>query len=141
MDDFDPRHLGKSSDASAIIAAGSVQADLLERIPYRGFQSLSQENKVTMYCPEFTSLCPVTGQPDFAQIIVEYVINEYIVESKSLKLYLLSYRNVGMFHEQIVANICDDLFALLKPLTITVVGEFSPRGGIAIRPTARRELK
>lgn len=84
---------------------------------------------------EFTSLCPKTGQPDFARIVVEYVPNRFCVESKSWKLYLGSYRNHQDFHESCVTKICADLIALLDPLWIRVSGEFTPRGGISINPS------
>lgn len=89
-------------------------------------------------CTEFTSLCPKTGQPDFAKIFINYVADKKMVESKSLKLYLFSFRNHGDFHEDCVQTICDDLFALMQPKYIEVVGEFTPRGGIAIFPFASR---
>lgn len=87
-------------------------------------------------CTEFTSLCPKTGQPDFAKIYVNYVADQKMVESKSMKLYLFSFRNHGDFHEDCVQTICDDLVKLLKPKYIEVIGEFTPRGGIAIYPFA-----
>lgn len=90
----------------------------------------------TFICPEFTSLCPKTGQPDFACIYVNYIAGEKMVESKSLKLYLFSFRNHGDFHEDCVQTICDDLFALMQPKYIEVIGEFTPRGGISIYPFA-----
>jgi 7-cyano-7-deazaguanine reductase len=92
--------------------------------------------KLDIVCPEFTSLCPKTGQPDFATISISYVPDERCVESKSLKLYLGSFRNHGEFHESCINRICNDLVALLDPHEITVVGEFSPRGGIPFHPTA-----
>ena len=88
----------------------------------------------TFVCTEFTSLCPKTGQPDFAKIFVNYIADKKMVESKSMKLYLFSFRNHGDFHEDCVQKICDDLWALLKPKYIEVIGEFTPRGGIAIYP-------
>jgi 7-cyano-7-deazaguanine reductase len=87
-------------------------------------------------CTEFTSLCPKTGQPDFAKIYINYIAGEKMVESKSLKLYLFSFRNHGDFHEDCVQTICNDLVRLMKPKYIEVVGEFTPRGGIAIFPFA-----
>lgn len=87
-------------------------------------------------CTEFTSLCPKTGQPDFAKIFINYIADTKMVESKSLKLYLFSYRNHGDFHEDCVQKICDDLVKLMKPKYIEVIGEFTPRGGIAIYPFA-----
>ncbi len=88
----------------------------------------------TFVCTEFTSLCPKTGQPDFARIYINYIADKKMVESKSLKLYLFSFRNHGDFHEDCVQKICNDLFKLMKPKYIEVVGEFTPRGGIAIYP-------
>lgn len=88
----------------------------------------------TFVCTEFTSLCPKTGQPDFARIFINYIADKKMVESKSLKLYLFSFRNHGDFHEDCVQKICDDLAALIRPKYIEVIGEFTPRGGIAIYP-------
>lgn len=85
-------------------------------------------------CPEFTSLCPITGQPDFATIYISYIADEYCVESKSLKLYLFSFRNHGDFHEDCVNIIMKDLIKLLNPRYIEVWGKFLPRGGISIDP-------
>lgn len=92
-------------------------------------------------CTEFTSLCPKTGQPDFAKIFINYIADKKMVESKSLKLYLFSFRNHGDFHEDCVQTICDDLFALIKPCYIEVIGEFTPRGGISIFPYASAASK
>lgn len=89
---------------------------------------------VKFNCPEFTSLCPITGQPDFANIVISYVPAKRMVESKSLKLYLFSYRNHGDFHEDCVNRIMDDLIALMEPKYIEVWGRFMPRGGISIDP-------
>jgi 7-cyano-7-deazaguanine reductase len=90
----------------------------------------------TLVCTEFTSLCPKTGQPDFAKVFVNYIADKKMVESKSMKLYLFSFRNHGDFHEDCIQTICDDLVKLLKPKYLEVVGEFTPRGGIAIYPFA-----
>lgn len=87
-------------------------------------------------CTEFTSLCPKTGQPDFAKVFINYVADKKMVESKSLKLYLFSFRNHGDFHEDCIQTICNDLVKLMKPKYIEVIGEFTPRGGIAIYPWA-----
>ena len=89
---------------------------------------------VKFNCPEFTSLCPITGQPDFATITISYIPNEKLVESKSLKLYLFSFRNHGDFHEDCVNIIMKDLIKLLDPKYIEVTGKFLPRGGISIDP-------
>ena len=91
---------------------------------------------VTLRCPEFTTLCPVTGQPDFGEIVIRYVPARKLVESKSLKLYLFSFRNHGDFHEDVCCTILKDLRALLAPEYIEVRGLFRPRGGIAIHPFA-----
>ena len=85
---------------------------------------------VKFNCPEFTSLCPITGQPDFAAITISYVPDVKMVESKSLKLYLFSFRNHGDFHEDCVNIIMKDLIRLMEPKYIEVWGKFTPRGGI-----------
>ncbi len=91
---------------------------------------------VTFDCPEFTSLCPITGQPDFARIIINYIPDIKMVESKSLKLYLFSFRNQGDFHEDCINIIMKDLVKLMNPKYLEVKGIFTPRGGIAIYPFA-----
>src|SRR6188472_3005933 len=91
--------------------------------------------------PEFTSICPVTGQPDFATITVTYVPDRACVEMKSLKLYFLAYRNKGIFFEGVVNTILDDLVAVLKPRRMTVVGEFAVRGGTAATVKATYESR
>lgn len=91
---------------------------------------------VSLDAYEFTCCCPKTGQPDFAKFYISYVPSDYLVESKSLKLYLFSYRNSGLFHEDVVNMILNDLVELLDPKYIEVNGIFSPRGGIAIYPFA-----
>ena len=109
----------------------SYQPEILEKIPnahsYRDFF-------VKFNCPEFTSLCPKTGQPDFATLYISYIPDAYMVESKSLKLYLFSYRNHGDFHENCVNTIMNDLISLLDPRYIEVWGKFLPRGGLSIDP-------
>ncbi len=87
---------------------------------------------VTLVCPEFTCVCPMTGQPDFATITIRYIPDQKIVESKSLKLYFWSFRNEGHFHEHVTNIILDDLVATLDPLYCHVTGAFSVRGGISI---------
>ena len=91
---------------------------------------------VRFNCPEFTSVCPITGQPDFAEIRISYIPGKRMVESKSLKLYLFSFRNHGAFHEDCVNMIMKDLIALMDPKYIEVLGLFVPRGGISIHPYA-----
>ena len=102
------------------------------------FQNKHPENDywVQFNCPEFTSLCPITGQPDFAEIRIQYLPAERMVESKSLKLYLFSFRNHGDFHEDCVNIIMKGLIRLLDPKYIEVTGIFTPRGGLSIYPYA-----
>lgn len=114
---------------------------LLEKFPNKG---IGHEAWTSFICNEFTSLCPKTGQPDFAQIFVNYIADQWMVESKSMKLYLFSFRNHGDFHEDCIQKICNDLSKLLKPKYLEVIGEFTPRGGISIYPfasSANSELK
>ena len=91
---------------------------------------------VRIDCPEFTSLCPITGQPDFGHIVIEYVPDQLCIESKSLKLYLGSYRNEGSFAESLTNRMRDDLVRACQPRRLTVTAEFTPRGGIGIRVVA-----
>ena len=91
---------------------------------------------VTFDCPEFSSLCPVTNQPDFGHIVIRYVPNRLCVESKSLKLYLFAFRNHNTFHEEAVNRILDDLVKVCRPRQAVVEGTFNPRGGIGIQITA-----
>ena len=102
------------------------------------FQNKHTENDywVKFNCPEFTSLCPITGQPDYAEIVIRYIPDQRMVESKSLKLYLFSFRNHGDFHEDCVNTIMKDLIKLMEPRYIEVIGYFLPRGGISIHPFA-----
>ena len=96
---------------------------------------------VKFNCPEFTSLCPITGQPDFATIYISYIPNIKMVESKSLKLYLFSFRNHGDFHEDCMNIIMKDLIKLMEPKYIEVWGKFTPRGGISIDPYCNYGMK
>ena len=102
------------------------------------FENIYPENDyvITFDCPEYTSLCPVTGQPDFGHIIIRYIADKRCVESKSLKLYLFSYRNHNTFHEAAVNQILTDLCKACSPRWMEVRGDFMPRGGIAIRVRA-----
>lgn len=109
--------------------------DILETFPNKHPEN---EYLVTFDCPEFTSLCPKTGQPDFARIVIRYIPRINMVESKSLKLYLFSFRNHGDFHEDCVNIIMNDLWDLMDPKYIEVYGIFTPRGGISIWPFANR---
>ena len=107
--------------------------DILEAFPNK---HPGNDYLVTLHCPEFTSLCPITGQPDYATIHISYIPDVKMVESKSLKLYLFSFRNHGAFHEDCVNIIMKDLIELMDPRYIEVVGDFTPRGGISILPFA-----
>lgn len=95
-----------------------------------------REYRIHLACAEFTSLCPITGQPDFATIEIEYIAGARCIESKSLKLYLFSFRNQGSFSEAIVNRILSDLVAACKPRSMKVTGRFTARGGIAITVVA-----
>lgn len=97
---------------------------------------VDRDYQIEFVFPEFTSVCPVTGQPDFATIIVRYVPDRLCVEMKSLKLYYFSYRNKGIFYEAVTNTILDDLVAVLKPRRMTVIGQFAVRGGTAGTITA-----
>ena len=93
---------------------------------------LDVDYAVRLTCPEFTSICPITSQPDFANLVIDYVPNKSIVESKSLKLYLFSYRNHGAFHEDCTVKIAKDIIACIKPKWLRIGGYWYPRGGIPI---------
>lgn len=95
-----------------------------------------RDYSIRIDCPDFTSLCPVTGQPDFAEIVVEYVPDDRCVETKSLKLYLASYRNVHSFNEAVINRILDDLVAACHPRRMRIEGRFVARGGLALTVTA-----
>ncbi len=97
-------------------------------------QHPDNDYRVKFNCPEFTTLCPITGQPDFASLYISYIPDLKMVESKSLKLYLFSFRNHGDFHEDCVNIIMKDLIRLMDPRYIEVWGKFTPRGGISIDP-------
>jgi 7-cyano-7-deazaguanine reductase len=95
---------------------------------------------VTLRCEEFTCLCPITGQPDFGTLEISYIPDQRVLESKSLKLYLWTYREVGIFHENVVNELLDALFDFLQPRWMEVTGHFNTRGGIAIEVSADRTL-
>jgi 7-cyano-7-deazaguanine reductase len=105
----------------------SEPSNSLETVPN---PNPDRDYEVEMTCPEFTCLCPMTGQPDFATYRISYVPGPRLVELKSLKLYLWSYRNEGAFHEAVTNRILDDLVEAVAPRRMTVVGEYLPRGGI-----------
>jgi 7-cyano-7-deazaguanine reductase len=96
-----------------------------------------RDYEITFVCPEFTCVCPKTGQPDFATIHIQYVPDQRCVELKSLKLYLWSFRSVGAFHERVTNAICDDLVKLLNPRWLEVRSEFMVRGGITTHVRCR----
>ncbi len=100
-----------------------------------------RDYEIEFVFPEFTSMCPVTGQPDFATITLTYVPARSCVEMKSLKLYFLAYRNKGIFYEGVVNTILDDLLAVLKPTRMRIVGQFAPRGGTGGKVTAEHTTK
>jgi len=108
----------------------------LETVPN---QHPGRRYTVTLVCPEFTCVCPITGQPDFATITIRYIPDQRIVESKSLKLYFWSYRDEGAFHEHVTNQILDDLVEVMDPLYCHVSGAFNVRGGISITVDAEYE--
>ncbi len=116
--------LGAKTDLPA-----SPEVAVLERVPFGHVGSLSV---VRFTAPEFTSLCPMTGQPDFAHIVIDYIPRDWLVESKSLKLYLHSFRNHGAFHEDCTIDIAKRLVALLNPEWLRIGAYWYPRGGIPI---------
>lgn len=128
------RHLGKTS----VLTEAQIDnpRSILEAFdnPRPG-----RDYRIRFVFPEFTSICPVTGQPDFATITIDYVPDRRCVEMKSLKLYFLAYRNRGVFYEAATNAILDDLVAVLKPKQMTVIGEFAVRGGTAGTITATYE--
>ena len=117
---------------------GSVYSQKYAPEVLEAFENQHKDNDywVRFNCPEFTTLCPITGQPDFAEIRISYVPDLKMVESKSLKLYLFSFRSNGDFHEDCVNTIMKDLVKLMDPKYIEVTGFFTPRGGISIYPYA-----
>lgn len=96
---------------------------------------------IEIVCPEFTSVCPKTGQPDFGSLTFTYTPERLCVELKSLKLYLQKFRNEGIFYEHVTNRILDDLVAVLAPRRMTLLASFTPRGGISTRVTAMHEAK
>jgi 7-cyano-7-deazaguanine reductase len=122
------------SAPGAIQAPDTVRADMLEAMDYAYAGKRAIDIEIRQ--PEFTSVCPMTGLPDFGRITITYTPRRHIVELKSLKYYLMQYRNVGIFYEHVVNKILDDLSGVLSPARITVVGEFTSRGGISTTVTA-----
>jgi len=131
-------HLTQLGSKSTVYSYEDPSPTILETFENKNPQ---RSYVVILKCPEFTSLCPKTGQPDFAQITVEYVPDQLCVETKSLKLYLFAFRNYGSFMETIVNKILDDLVAICAPRFMSVVGEFNARGGITLTVEASYRVK
>ncbi len=100
-----------------------------------------RDYEIEIRCPEFTSVCPKTGLPDFGEIRITYVPADRCIELKALKYYLIAFRNTGIFYEQVTNRILDDLVGVCHPRRMTVVGDFTPRGGIKTVVTASYEMK
>jgi 7-cyano-7-deazaguanine reductase len=127
-----PKHLGHKSILTARqIAAPRTILDTFAN------PRIGRDYQIEFAFPEFTSVCPVTGQPDFATITVSYIPDKLCIEIKSLKLYYFSFRNKGIFYEAVVNQILDDLVAILKPRHMTVIGKFAARGGTTGTVTAQ----
>ena len=122
-----------------IVSVETVSADILEPIKYQ-YQS-KRDVEIVIKQPEYTSVCPMTGLPDTGCITICYTPNQKLIELKSLKYYLLQYRNVGIFYEHVVNHILDDLASVLLPKTMTVAGDFTARGGISTTVTAEYKEK
>ena len=117
----------------------TVKIDLLTTIDYK-YKEI-RDIDITIQQPEFTSVCPMTGLPDFGCIIIRYIPNNKIIELKSLKLYMLQYRNVGIFYEHVVNNILNDLVEVLDPKWMEITGNFTARGGITTKVTVEYNEK
>jgi 7-cyano-7-deazaguanine reductase len=116
--------LGSSVPASPLVWAAAAELVVFPNAyPERDYT-------VTIDCPEFTAICPMTGQPDFGRMVIEYVPDRWLLELKSLKLYLGAYRDVGIFHETVTNTILEDLRKRLEPRRIVVTGAYNARGGI-----------
>lgn len=115
-----------------------AKAGLNEKLPAIDvFQNSFKDYEVTIVFPEFTSICPRTGLPDFAKITIKYVPNKCCLELKSLKMYFIAYRNLGIFNENVVNRVLKDLVAACKPKKMLVTGEFTSRGGISTEISSR----
>ena len=121
------------------LSPDTIRTELLEVIDYQ--YRLERDIDIEIEQPEFTSVCPMTGLPDFGTIAISYRPDQMIIELKSLKYYLLQYRNVGIFYEHVVNHILNDLSAVSKPKRMTVTGKFTARGGITTSVTAVYEGK
>jgi len=124
----------KMSPGYKIENPDTIKTSILSPLDYKYRQE--RDINIEIRQPEFSSVCPMTGLPDFGCIIIRYVPDKKIIELKSLKYYLLQYRNVGIFYEHVVNRILDDLAAVLKPKRMEITGEFTARGGITTRVTA-----
>lgn len=122
----------RDDDLSALTELGKVTSQPSRKLEVFPNRNPGRDYVIELVSEEFTSLCPATGQPDYATITIRYVPDAKIVESKSLKMYFWSFRNEGVFQEHLTNAILDDLVAVLEPKWCEVVGRFSPRGGIAI---------
>ncbi|MDD2404331.1 MAG: preQ(1) synthase [Victivallaceae bacterium] len=133
-------HEGKQrfADLTLLKSSETSYPDSPKKAKLETFENLfpDRDYLITFDCPEFTSLCPVTGQPDFGALTLRYVPDKKCIESKSLKLYLFSFRNHNSFHEEVVNTILDAVVAACKPRRAEVIGVFRPRGGIAINVKA-----
>jgi 7-cyano-7-deazaguanine reductase len=115
-----------------------AKAGLKAKLPaIETFANQFPDYEITVEAPEFTSVCPKTGLPDFGTIVIRYVPDRRVLELKSLKEYLLAYRNVGIFYENVVNRILEDIVRACRPKNVTVTGEFNPRGGIRSAVVAR----
>lgn len=122
-------YAGLSQLGQTTLAPTSPEAAVMERV---AAPAPGRHYMVRFVCPEFTSLCPITGQPDFAHVVIDYIPKDWLVESKSLKLFLGSFRNHGAFHEACTMMIADRLIALLDPVWLRIGAYFYPRGGMPI---------
>ena len=119
------RLLGQAESQYPETPTATILETFSNRSPQRNYW-------ITFACPEFTSMCPVTGQPDFASISIRYIPDQLCIETKSLKFYLASYRNARSFNEEITNQILEDLVKVCAPRSMVVKGDFSPRGGISV---------
>lgn len=131
----------KKSDTSGLSLLGGGAAQPKKQLEAFPNAHPNRDYVVTFYCEEFTCLCPATGQPDFASLEISYIPGANCLESKSLKLYLWTFREVGMFHEQVVNEILDEIANFLEPRWIKVTGHFNIRGGIAIDVEAQHGFR
>jgi len=116
----------------------AVDKTILEIVPY---EYPGRDIEIEIVYPEFTSLCPRTGLPDFGKITIRYVPDTHIIELKSLKYYLMQYRWVGIFYEHLINRILEDLVSLVKPKSMEVIGEFNPRGGMTTKVVRKWETE